>query len=270
MRQDSVLITGASSGIGEALALALARPGATLHLGGRDTARLEQVATACRARGAAVQAQPLDVTNENGVADWIDNSGRLDLVLACAGISGGTDGGGNGTAGTEPASQARRIMAVNLDGVLNTVLPAVARMRAQPPGPDGVRGRIAAISSIAAFVSSPTAPSYCASKAAVDRWMLATGAGLRPLGVRLSSVCCGFVRTRMTADNAFPMPGLMDADRAAHLILRGIARGQRRVVFPRWMAAASRGLDLLPPAWSEALLMRQEGKPSLAASAATG
>ncbi|MCQ8241995.1 SDR family NAD(P)-dependent oxidoreductase [Rhizosaccharibacter radicis] len=275
MRADHVLVTGASSGIGEALALALAGPGRVLHLAGRHAGRLDGVADACAARGAIAQARVIDVGDEDAMAAWIGGAGPLDLVLACAGISGGTAasaspggssaGGQPGPApiGTEPSEQVGRIMRVNLAGVINTVLPAIAVMRDQPRAEHGWRGRIAAISSVAAFVSSPTAPSYCASKAAVDRWMVGSAAGWRPHGIVLSSVCCGFVRSRMTEANDFRMPGLMDADRAAQLILRGVARNQRRIVFPGWMGMASRMLDLLPPRWSEAILQRQGGKAPL-------
>src|SRR5260370_41176091 len=86
----AVMITGASSGLGTALALACARPGATLHLGGRDAARLEQTAMACRARGAVVLTREGDVRDAAAMADWIAGCGRPDLVLAHAGPSAGT------------------------------------------------------------------------------------------------------------------------------------------------------------------------------------
>ena len=139
----------------------LAAPGVTLHLSGRDAARLEAAAQACRARGAAVQARVLDVRDAAAMAAWIAGAGRLDLVVANAGISAGTGGGR-----PESAAQTRAVFAANLDGMLNTVLPALAVMQAQAPGPDGVRGRIAVVASIAAFVPAPGAPAYCASKAA--------------------------------------------------------------------------------------------------------
>ncbi len=238
----AVAITGASSGIGRALALACARPGAVLHLSGRDAARLEATAAAARARGAVVHPAVLDVRDGAGVAAWIAGAGRLDLVVANAGISAGS----GGTAAGEPADQVRAIFAVNLDGALNTVLPALEAMAAQPPGPSGVRGRIAVIASIAAFVAAPGAPAYCASKAAIDAWTVASAPAARARGVVLSSVCPGYVRTPMTARNTFPMPGLMDADRAADVILRGVARGRARVAFPAGMALAARAAGMAP------------------------
>jgi len=251
----SVLITGASSGIGQALALALAAPGVTLHLSGRDASRLEAVAAGCQRRGATVAPCVLDVRDEAAMAGWIGAAGRLDVVVANAGISGGT-----GDVFAEKPAQARAIFAINLGGVLNTVQPAIETMAAQPAGRDGVRGRIAVIASIAAFVAAPNAPAYCASKAAVDAWTVASAPGLRRSGIVLTSVCPGYIRTAMTARNRFPMPGLMDADRAARIILRGIAAGRVRVTFPWWMGLGARVGGLLPPRLVGGLLARQRGK----------
>src|SRR5580692_3563444 len=99
----SVLITGASSGIGRALAEACAAPGVTLHLSGRDAARLAEAASACRARGAEALPTVLDITDATAMAAWIGAAGRLDLVIANAGISAGTGGR------AETAAQCRTI-----------------------------------------------------------------------------------------------------------------------------------------------------------------
>jgi len=257
----AVLITGASSGIGRALAVACAGPGAVLHLGGRDEARLAAAAAACRALGANVRAAVLDVRDAEATAAWIEGAGRLDLVVANAGISAGT-----GDRRPETAAQTRAVFGTNLEGMLNTALPAMAAMAGQPVGPDGVRGRIAVIASIAAFVAAPGAPAYCASKAAADAWTVGVAAMARRDGIVLTSVCPGYVRTAMTARNRFPMPGLMDADRAAGIILRGVAANRRRVVFPWWMGLAARIVGGLPPRVSSALLSMPEGKAPLAES----
>jgi short-subunit dehydrogenase len=254
----SVLITGASSGLGRALALACAGPGTVLHCSGRDAARLGELAEAARAKGAAIRETVLDVRDADAMAAWIAGAGRLDLVIANAGVSAGTGGGA-----PESPAQTRLLVETNLLGVLNTVHPALAAMRAQAPGADGVRGRIAVIASIAAFVPASGAPTYCATKAAADAWTVATAAVAARDGVALTSVCPGYIRTPMTEGNRFPMPGLMDADRAAAIVLRGIARGRRRVVFPWWLGFAARLVALLPPRLSTALLGRPEGKAPL-------
>ncbi len=250
------LITGASSGIGRALALELAAPGATLHLSGRDAARLEATAQACRARGAEAGTAVLDVRDAAAMAAWIEAASPLDLEVANAGISAGA--GGNLL---EPPAQIRAILGTNVDGMLNTVLPAIAAMAHQPRGADGIAGRIAVIASIAGLIAVPGSAAYCAAKAAADAWTVATAPAARAQGIALTSVCPGYIRTAMTGENRFPMPGLMDADRAARIILRGIAAGRVRVAFPWWMAAAARFADLLPPRLLAALTAGRQGKP---------
>jgi short-subunit dehydrogenase len=233
----SILITGASSGLGRALAVHYAAPGVTLALCGRDAVRLDDTAAVCRARGAVVEVRVLDVTDAGAVAAWVaeaDGRAPLDLVIANAGISGGTAGG------EEPAEQARRIFAVNVDGVLNTVMPAVAPMRARR------RGQIAVVSSLAGFVGFAGAPAYCASKAAVRVWGEALRGWLAPDGVAVSVVCPGFVETAMTAVNTFRMPLLMPVDAAARRIAAGLAANRPRIAFPWPLYWAVRLMEAMP------------------------
>lgn len=253
---NHVLITGASSGLGRALAEACARPGAVLHLSGRDAARLDEAAAACTAKGAEIRARVLDVRDAAAMAGWIGGAGRLDLVVANAGVSAGTGGV------TEPADQVRRIFEINVTGVLNTALPAIAAMAEQAPGADGVRGRVAVISSLAAFLAAPGAPAYCATKAAVQRWAEALDASERKRGIRLHAVCPGYVRTPMTARNPFRMPFLMDADEAARRTLAGIARGRTRIAYPWPTYAMARVVGALPPALIARIFARMPDKPA--------
>jgi NAD(P)-dependent dehydrogenase (short-subunit alcohol dehydrogenase family) len=250
------LVTGASSGLGRALAEACAAPGVTLHLSGRDPGRLAGAEAACRARGASVAARVLDVTDAPAMEAWIAGAGRLDLVIANAGVSGGT-----GDA-TEPAAQASRIFATNLGGVLNTALPAIAAMAAQPPGAGGLRGQVAVVASLAAFVAAPGAPAYCASKSAVQRWAEALDASERRRGIRLHAICPGYIRTPMTARNPFPMPFLMEVEEAARRTLAGIAKGRVRVAYPLPLYLMSRLVGGLPATWRNALLGRVPAKPA--------
>ena len=134
-------------------------------------------------------------------------------------------------------------------------------MARQPRGADGIAGRIAVIASIAGLVAVPGSAAYCAAKAAADAWTVATAPAARAQGITLTSVCPGYIRTAMTADNQFPMPGLMDADRAARIILRAVAAGRVRVAFPLWMAAAAHFAALLPPRLVGALTAGRQGKP---------
>lgn len=260
----SVAITGASSGLGAALALAYAEPGRRLLLAARDGVRLNAVADRCRAAGAGVSTHEIDVTDRAAMEAWIAAAGapsRLDLVIVNAGISGGSGG-----VGEEPAEQARRIFAVNVDGVINTVLPAIPLMAAQAPvaiaGTPPWRGQIAIVSSLVGMRGFPGAPAYTASKAAVRAW----GEGLRPRLARdqiaLSVVCPGFIRTPMTDGNPFAMPFLMDAERAADIVKRRLARNPARLAFPWPMYAAAWLAATLPPAWIDPLLTRLPEKPA--------
>lgn len=252
----SILITGASSGLGEALALVYAAPGVTLALSGRDRGRLDGVAQACRAAGAAVSAEILDVTGAEEVARWIEEmhaKAPLDLVIANAGISGGTDKAGGG----EDISQARRIFAVNLDGVINTVMPAIACMRKRG------RGQIALMSSLAGFRGFPGAPAYCASKAAVKAWGESLRGSLARDGIAVSVICPGFVRSAMTDANPFPMPLLMETRRAAALIKRRLARNHARIAFPWPMYLLVWLIAALPPWLTDRLLARMPEKTKL-------
>jgi short-subunit dehydrogenase len=248
MRFAHALITGASSGVGVALARALAVPGATLHLSGRDAARLEAVAETSRAQGAVAHTRVLDVRNAEAMEEWVRGAGRLDLVLANAGIGTGT-----GDA-TEPAQAARDVFDTNVTGVLNTCLPAMEVMAKQTAALDGWRGHVAVVASLAAFVAGPSAPAYCASKSAVQRWAEARDATERRRGIRMHALCPGFIRTPMTARNAFPMPFLMEPEQAAKRMLDGIAAGKLRIAFPRRLYAMSRVVGALPPGWRARLL----------------
>jgi len=236
-----IAITGASSGLGRALAIAYAHPGVTLHLSARNAARLAEVTATCRSLGAAVTEALGDVAGPHVMASWIGSLGKLDLVIANAGISAGP-----GTASTESPEQIETIFSTNVAGVFNTVLPAIAAMAKQPIGPNGDRGRIAIIGSIAGLIALPNSPAYSAAKAALDVWVRATTPNLAREAIALTLVRPGFIRTPMTARNPYSMPGLMDADQAAAIIRAGLANGRSRITFPYWFSLAARLGDLLP------------------------
>lgn len=241
---SSVLITGASSGIGAALARAYAAPGVHLALGGRSAERLAAVAAECRAAGASVGERLVDVTDREAMAAWIreaDAERPLDLVVANAGLSG-------------PQTPPHDIVAVNVLGVLNTVEPAIPRLLARGGG------RLALMSSLAAFRPTPTTPAYGASKAAVLAYGEALRAQLAAQGVGVSVLCPGFVRTSMTAGTRSPLHVALTAERAAAIIKAGLDRGRARIVFPRAAYLATRAAAALPPALVEALVRRLRGR----------
>ncbi len=246
-KPKSILITGASSGIGEALARLYAASGVNLAITGRDSERLEGVASQCRSQGAQVVAKTIDVQDSESMKQWIgeiDNEAPLELVIANAGISAGTGKGG------ETAEQARRIMAVNVDGVFNTLLPAIERMKVRRAG------QVAIMSSLAGFRGFPGAPAYCASKAAVRLWGESLRGELFTHNVEVSVICPGFVRSRMTAVNEFPMPFLMDGDRAAKIIQRGLSKNRPRIAFPIRLYSVVWMLALLPSIVIDPILRR--------------
>ena len=247
----SILITGASSGIGAALALAYAETGTFLALSGRNSERLAEIAAQCRSRGAKVTAETIDVTDMSAMGSWIDRlemDTPIDLVIANAGISGGTGGDG------ESDAQVREIFAVNLAGVLNTALPIIPAMRARRAG------QIAIISSIAGFRGLATAPAYSASKAAVKAWGEAMRPQLADDGIAVSVVCPGFVTSRMTDANDFKMPFIMSAEKAADIVRRGLAQQKPLIVFPWQMSVLVRVIANLPSWALDALMSRAPRK----------
>lgn len=238
----SIVITGASSGIGESLALAYAVPGIDLALTGRDEARLAAVAERCRAAGARVTASRVDAADRSAMAAWlaqIDGAAPIDLMIANAGIASGTP------EGREDPQLARRTFDVNLCGVLNSVQPLIEPMIARG------RGQIAIMSSLAAFRGFAGSAAYCASKAAVRVWGEGMRNELAARGVEVSVICPGFVVSRMTAVNKFHMPFLMETGRAAAIIKRGLERNKSRIAFPRPMAALVWLLVALPAGWTD-------------------
>lgn len=254
----AILITGASSGLGEGLALAYAGPGAFLAISGRDEERLAAVGNACRDKGAEVETEILDVVDAAAMEAWIrriDAARPLELVIANAGIGAGTGRHG------EPSEQVRRVFGINCDGVLNTVLPAVERMLARErPDSRKPRGQIAIMSSLAGFLGFAGAPAYSATKAAVKVYGEALRGALYKDGIEVSVICPGFVKSRMTARNKYPMPFLMDTDRAVEIMRRGLAKNRARIAFPFPVYAMVWLLAALPPRLTDLFMRRLPAK----------
>ncbi len=247
----SVLITGASSGIGKALADHYAAPDVHLALTGRNAERLAEVANTASAKGATVLSETVDVMDRTQMRAFIENADAarpLDLVIANAGISGGA----GSTSDDDEAT--RDIFAINLAGVINTVLPAARTMRVHG------RGRIAIVSSVAGYRGLPTAPAYSASKVAVKAWGDAIRPSLGEDGVGLSMIHPGFVESRITETNNFKMPFLMTAEKAASIIAKGLAKGKREIAFPRRLVWPARLLCMLPGPLFDAIMARAPKK----------
>jgi short-subunit dehydrogenase len=235
----TIVITGASSGIGRALALACAQAGARLGLLGRDSKRLDRVAADCRAAGAKVDTALIDVRARSEMAAWLetfDNASPVDLLIANAGVMEGTPPGGD----IEPAEPSYELMQTNVLGMLNTVQPLLPRMMARR------RGQIAIISSLAGLIPLRDAPSYCASKSAVLAYGLSLRDMLRAHGIGVSVICPGYVTTPMSQREIADKPFEMPPERAADIVLRGLKRDKAVIAFPFWLALATRIGGLLP------------------------
>ncbi len=248
-----IVITGASSGIGAAFAVHYAQKGVVLSLTGRDEERLGDVQAICKSLGARVFTQVLDVRDEDTMRDWLrtrDQETPVDMVIANAGISAGT---GDGLL-AEPIEQVRNVFDVNLYGVLNTIHPLIPLMSARG------NGQIVIMSSLAAYNGWPGAPAYCASKAAVKIYGQSLRGSLKAAGVQVNVVCPGFVDSRMTAVNDFPMPFFMSAEKAVQLIVRGLGKNKGVISFPFVPKFLSWLFSLLPLGLIEFILLRMPKK----------
>ena len=249
----TILITGATSGLGKALAYAYASPGTTLYLTGRDHNRLSEIVSTCQTAGAEVFSHALDICDAHALKCWIievDTNRPIDLCIANAGISAGTGDKGEGYA------QAKGIFDINVGGVLNTIHPVMEQMIERKSG------HIALMSSLSAFRGLPSAPAYSASKAAVKTYGEALRGTLQKHGVDVSVICPGYIKTPMTSVNTFPMPLLMEVDKAANLIKRRLQKKPARIAFPFPLYALIWLLGTLPPRLTDPLFSRLPNKPS--------
>ncbi len=249
----TILITGASSGVGQALAEHYAQQGARLFLSGRNQDRLSQVTKTCRTHGAICESKIIDVCDRPAMKEWIEAIDRktpLDLIIANAGISGGT---GNSEKNYDLDVE---IFQTNLNGVLNTIHPALSTMTLRK------KGQIAIISSVASLAPLPGAPAYSASKAAVRYYGEALASKLHPNGIFVSVVCPGFIQSRITDENDFPMPFLMSAQKAARIIAKGIAKKKIRIDFPFPMIAVMKLINLIPSAFRRDIFAQLPDKHS--------
>lgn len=235
----SIVITGASSGIGQALALELAAPGVALGLVGRQEAKLSEVAMLCRAKGARVETGQIDVTDAIGLSLWFkrfDEIHPIDWVLANAGVTGSIAS----DRALEPLIEANGLLAVNLNGVLNTVYAVLPLLRERK------YGQIGLMSSLAAWRGMALTPAYSASKAGVKAYGEALRDLLAPEGIGVSVICPGFVDTPMS--DRFPRhrPGMISAELAATKIVAGMRANKAYVAFPTSLILGLRLLNLLP------------------------
>lgn len=242
-----ILITGASGGIGAALARAYAAPGTTLILHGRDAPRLAQVRRSCEGRGAQVEVWVRDLADLAGLPAAVDElAGRhpIDLAILNAGVTNSIGAAGEG----ETWADCERVMAVNARAAMATVTALLPSMRRRGAG------QIALVSSLSAWYGLGLTPAYCASKAAIKAYGESLSAWLAPQGIGVTVVLPGFVRSAMSDRFPGPRPFLMAADGAAQQIRRGLERDRARIAFPQPLALGMWCLALLPAGLSRRIL----------------
>jgi len=222
---NSVLITGATGGIGGALARAYAAPGITLVLHGRDSARLAEIAGSCVALGATVETKSLDLKDRPALKAWLEATATrlpIDLAYVNAGVNIRVDP----KCGAEFWSEVENLIEVNVLAALATVDALQPAMSARG------RGQIALLSSLAGYYGLPVAPSYSASKAALKAYGEGMRGLLAPKGIGVTVVMPGFVETPMERAFPGPKPMIWSAGRAAHVIRRRLERNPARISFP--------------------------------------
>ena len=247
-----VFITGASSGLGEALAVWYAAKGATLGL----AARRGEVLTALNERlGGQHACYSLDVADapalHDAAADFIARFGPPDIVIANAGVSAGTL-----TEHEEDLAVFRRIMDINVYGMAATFAPFIPAMKRA-----GGQRRLVGIASVAGIRGLPGAEAYSASKAAAIAYLESLRLEMRPGNIKVVTIAPGYVETPMTEINPYPMPFLLPADEAAARFAAAIARGTSYTVIPWPMGVVAKLLRVLPNWLYDRLFTRAPRKP---------
>jgi short-subunit dehydrogenase len=260
IRPPKVFLTGASSGIGMALARHYARAGATVGLVARRGDALAALAAECRRAfpSCAVATYALDVRDAealtNAAAQFIAEHGLPDIVIANAGISKGV------ATGHGDLEAFREVMDVNCFGMAATFEPFAARMAAAR------QGTLVGIASVAGVRGLPGSGAYSASKAAALTYLESLRVEMRPHGVAVVTIAPGYIRTPMTAHNPYPMPFLMDVERFAAKAAQAIERKSRFAIFPWPMRIAAALLRVLPRGLYDRVFEKAPRKPRQAPS----
>jgi short-subunit dehydrogenase len=251
MQYRTAFLTGASSGIGAALAQRLAADGVEVAIAARRADALETLADEIRAKGGQARVYPLDVSDAEATMDTLrradDELGGIDLVVANAGV------GKEKWAGKATWDDCHAILDVNVRGAVATLSALAPRMAKRR------RGHLVGVSSLAGYRGLPRNGLYSASKAFLTTYLEGLRVDLRSVGVAVTDVQPGFVRTPMTDKNDFPMPFMVEAADAADIIARGIERKDAVVAFPWQLANVMRAATLIPAGLWDFAITRARG-----------
>lgn len=249
-----VFITGASSGLGAALARHYGKQGAILGLCGRRAEALEQVAAGLNAHCYVADVRDAHAMQVAAQA-FIENAGVPDIVIACAGVSVGVL-----TEESDDLPVFQAVMDANVMGLVHTFHPFIAPMKARGCGNQS-SGVLCGISSVAGVRGLPGGSAYSASKAATRVYLESLRLELKSSGIHVVTVAPGYIATPMTEVNPYPMPFKMSADSAASKVARAIRRQSRHVTIPWQMAIVAFLLQALPRTLYDRLFEKAPRKP---------
>ena len=236
-----VFLTGASSGIGEGLALVLAKKGATLGLLARREEMLGELAEKCEAAGGKSRVFACDVVDAEAVqnaADALRNEfGKIDILIANAGI-----GGNNNETQTLKPEAVKKVIDINLIGAINSVSAVLPQML------EHKSGQLVAVSSLAGFRGLPKSAAYCASKAGMTAFFESVRLDVQNKGVAVTIIQPGFIKTPLTSGRENKMPFLMELENSIPHFLRAIEKKKKFAAFPWQLATIVRAGNFFP-AW---------------------
>ncbi len=237
-----VFISGASSGIGLAMAKEYAQNGAILGLAARRAELLQNFKTSLANAGfpQACENYVLDVRDhralQQAAQDFIAKHGGIDIVIANAGVSCGTL-----TEHAEDIAAFQAVMDTNVMGLVHTFQPFIANMQ------QAKQGQLVGIASVAGIRGLPGAGAYSASKGAAINYLESLRVEMQNHGIAVTTIAPGYIRTPMTDINDYPMPFLMEVDVAAKKFVQAIANKKRFVIIPWQMGVVAKLMRLIPP-----------------------
>ncbi|MEM7617056.1 MAG: SDR family NAD(P)-dependent oxidoreductase [Pseudomonadota bacterium] len=248
MTQKTILISGATSGIGAEMARQYAMAGHNLLLIGRNEQRLKQVLAECSEnKSIIIGYQAIDVRDKETLEEWLlsmDEKYNIDVIIANAGISAGT------AEGNESYQQIKDIIDTNLYGVINMIDPLIANMQKRQ------KGQIAIISSLAGYRGLPSCPAYSASKGAVKIYGEALRGLLAKDGIGVTVITPGYIKSAMTDRNDFYMPFLLQTDKAVNIMIRKLSKNPARIAFPKILYFFVWFMSILPPFITDPIFAR--------------